>query len=658
MTSPMQQQSVRRKLVYFVLIIALFTATLVLRTAKGFGVEAQAKALELREEDFGEVELTGSLVRLTLTGSRGAAVCSLWIAAIEKQKKNQWNELELVVQSLTKLQPHFITPWLFQSWNLAYNVSVESDQIKDRYFYITRGIQLMAEGIRRNQYNPDLRFHQGLYYQSKIGSSDEKNTMRALFQLSCIDPVEWDYKKLRKRDGQGQLTEDVDLLAFAEFCRKHPHLVRRLHDQLGKETPNDVVDFLRQNEKIPTRYEDLPLEEGARRDKKASRLKPAGEQFPLLAPPSNYSKIHDVIEPGANEAVDDEFDNYLTARAWHSYAQDPLPPPHQNIGDRKQNPDPRQYRLPKAPATIIYRNYPARAQAYFAEYLEKEGWFDEGWAVGEVFPDLPVPPTERVGAGTASEAWRRAHEMYMAYGRENGLYLDPIEFKNQEDKARLIVERYRLGPGAPPPELPPDDRRKPELVESVGAYRQIHWYERDRNMTNYPYFYSKTKVEALPQAVKARKLFFEADRLQKSAARLEDALALYRSPNALPAWRKLFEEYPDFARDSLIQEETYEVQLKYLELAEEIITKKRLESVLLLQQFLLRAAVGPPALPLAGWPIPDKLIHFPSAGTRGAVLVEPVLHGPFNGVNERGQPFISTDSIYRIRVRKRGGQAQ
>src|SRR5207247_819817 len=146
-------------------------------------VTSQANELELREITRGEnPELLGSTLRLLLTGSRGAAVTILWKAAIDKQMMNEWNELELIVRSLTKLQPHFLTPWLFQSWNLAYNVSVESDRIRDKYFYMVQGIELLAEGERQNRNNPDLRFNMGFYNQHKIGLSDESNTLRCLYQ--------------------------------------------------------------------------------------------------------------------------------------------------------------------------------------------------------------------------------------------------------------------------------------------------------------------------------------------------------------------------------------------------------------------------------------------------------------------------------------------
>src|SRR5947209_3727592 len=169
MASPYQQQSFQRKLIYIGLIAALFTVSFLFRR---YWVEAKADELALREESHGEVELSGSAVRLMLSGSRGLVVCVLWNEAIEKQKKNQWNELEMLVRSVTKLQPHFIKPWLHQSWNLAYNVSVECHDLRDMYFYITRGLELMAEGERQNRNNPEMRYSIGLYAQHKICQSD------------------------------------------------------------------------------------------------------------------------------------------------------------------------------------------------------------------------------------------------------------------------------------------------------------------------------------------------------------------------------------------------------------------------------------------------------------------------------------------------------
>src|SRR5262249_18927134 len=220
------QQSLQRKLIYIGLIVVLFTGSWVFR--KGV-VEAQAEELSLREQNLGAVELTGSAIRLSLTGSRGFAVAILWMNAMEKQKKNQWDELELLVSSVTKLQPHFMTPWLFQSWNLSYNVAVKCDAIADQYFYIARGMELLADGERQNQNQPELRFAMGEYGQQKICQGDRKITLHSLFQMSSIRPELRDPNRFYRQDRDGRRA--IDLEAFEKFCQENPRLVRRLREQ-------------------------------------------------------------------------------------------------------------------------------------------------------------------------------------------------------------------------------------------------------------------------------------------------------------------------------------------------------------------------------------------------------------------------------------------
>src|SRR5580693_8689473 len=106
MASPFQQRALQRKLIYTALILVLFTVAWVWRH---YVVDTQAAELAIREESRGEVDLIGSLVRLCTIGSRGVATCFVWSQALDAQKKNQWNELELLVQTMSKLQPHFIT---------------------------------------------------------------------------------------------------------------------------------------------------------------------------------------------------------------------------------------------------------------------------------------------------------------------------------------------------------------------------------------------------------------------------------------------------------------------------------------------------------------------------------------------------------------------
>src|SRR5688500_2868909 len=163
---------------------------------------------------------------------------------------------------VTKLQPNFITPWIFQSWNIAYNVSVEMHGSGDMYYYIVRGIQLLAEGERRNKRSPDMRYQIAFYYQNKFGVSDTVEVLRCLFDLSCMPPSERNISELRD-----PVTREVNREAFKRFCAKHPHFVRRLRgeeappqdkrarEKLRAATPDEIVRFLEINYKeLPSRY--------------------------------------------------------------------------------------------------------------------------------------------------------------------------------------------------------------------------------------------------------------------------------------------------------------------------------------------------------------------------------------------------------------------
>ncbi len=565
MANVFQQQARTRKLIYTAIILALFTASLMHRRLV---VEPAAEDLQLREVSRGEVELTSSAVRLTLTGSRGLAVTMLWWQALQEQDRHKWNEVELLVGSITKLQPYFVTPWLFQSWNLAFNVSVENDKPRDKYYYVSRGLQLLAEGERRNQGtfdsegrprfpgNPDMRYHLAFTYQLKIGTSDEKHAMQCLLDLSCIDPAKRDPDKLSASSATGR---DVDLKAFEAFCRDHPRLVRRLSETLDYNTPKLIVAYLKDNYVLPARFT---------YDKKTlsgeSVLELPRAQFPIVPyPPQGPSYPN----PESREFSREALDVFLLSRTWFSYAQLPLPPPFKNPGVDEPPFDPVHDRLPRNMTTMIFRGAPARAQGYIAERLEEEGWFDqEGWFNREWFEAQKGPDEELAPFGTepkysAVRAWNAAHKMYLDFGVANGLYVTAAERRQLNEEAGLF--RKKFGATA-------QDRlelRKDQQVGAIGkswrAHQKLSWNDHYRLLTNFDDHLYEAEAEADPRTVRARRLFFEAKQLARSG---ESPRALYYYELALPLWLNVLLQYPRFASIQTLQEDTYEAEIKYLRL--------------------------------------------------------------------------------------------
>ncbi len=674
MASPFQQQSLYRKLTYAALILVLFTVAWGWRTREislfGMdikGVDKQAESLSIREQSHGEVDWLGALARLSTIGTRGAATCVLWVNAQEAQKKNQWNELELYARSLTKLQPHFITPWIFQSWNLSYNVSVESDRINDKYFYITRGIGLLAEGERQNRDNPDIRWSIGFFMQHKICQSDETNVLRSLSQLSMIPPNERDPGRF------WTASQEINWTELEDFCKMHPQLVRRLREGIRKERRSeqlrqfrcekaeDVVQFLQDNFRVPTLWVD-PLNSsapGAWKPKQES-LKPLADRFPVLPPrhetsrpyqqPPDPTALHDESQ------LLDEHDAYQLARAWYSYSQEPLPEPDRLPGSSKQIVNSVYQRMNKHSMTIIFRTHPAQAQRFTAERLQEEGWFDDsGWDISDWFSEgFSGDKQAVVGGGKYSwslVAWKRALEAWNKFGTENHLLLSTAEQENLEKRAKAFAEKKHIQDAMQLAAMR-DEGLDPETKEELFAAKFLRDLVQYKTICNFDVHYNRAQIESQEATVQARKIFFEALDAQRLRNDEPAALRKYLDPAGMKAWRdKVLMKNKVFRNDSLIQEQTYQIQLRYSDLYSRLHGRgfKAQAAGLLLIPALNPPGGGVCPLGLAIW-LPT-LIEKDQGKEKTSLKVDwdnPLLGGPFDVNDEEGQPLISEVSRRQV----------
>jgi hypothetical protein len=650
-----------RKVGYVILVIYLFTFAFFWRRVV---VDAAANQLAVREQSRGDVHLTGSLVRLSLGGFRGLTTCYLWNLAMDKQMKNQLNELEVIVGWLTELQPHFNTPWLFQSWNLAYNVSNKTDRISDKYFYVTRGIRLLADGERQNHDDPDLRFELATTYQHKICQSDETNVHRSLFQLSLIPPNERDPARFTTKSGRQKMDKE-GLKEFIKFCEKHPQLIRRLREGIHKDsiseqrrlftcpTPEAVVQFLADNYRIPSLYpEEKPTPTGGKWvEKNDSKPDPdVLERFPVLPPPRSYppgSAIH-IFQPYPDMGEDltdespygqavDSWDGYIVARSWFSYSQEPLPDPDDEWpGEYKPIVDPVHQHLNRHMNTLIFRQYPARAQGYVAERLEEEGWFDnEGWSTkgAEWFPAY-------IGGqeNWATNAWSEAFKMWKAHGERNHILLPPDEEKRIHAEAEKYRELRHLAAGSP---LTSESSTDPEVQKLWRAAQFYSLYLSNRNLTVFSHHYYRSLVEKDPKAVRARKLFFQANALASTGSTFL-ALQKYQDPDALEAWATILADHPDFRDDSLMQEESYEIQVNYLDVLNRALPANE-----------IKAQLGLVALAGSGvttWLNPAALLEVGRPDRFPGVTV---VKGPFDRQQPDGTPWIPGHVRKQVDERRR-----
>lgn len=168
-----------RKILYGLLIVGVF----MLMFPYSNWLNEEKKRRDLGEAAIGQVDTGSFMLKLALLGgARGIAANVLWTRAEELKKDQDWDRLKTTVDLITKLQPHFLSIWTFQSWNLAYNVSVEWDAPEDKYEWIKKGIQFVQEGVKKNRRSPDLRWDTAWTYYHKLGFSDESIILRRLFR--------------------------------------------------------------------------------------------------------------------------------------------------------------------------------------------------------------------------------------------------------------------------------------------------------------------------------------------------------------------------------------------------------------------------------------------------------------------------------------------
>ena len=63
---------------------------------------------------------------VALGGFRGLISNFLWMRANDLQQDDKFFEAEQLADWITKLEPTFASVWVFQGWNMAYNISVRS----------------------------------------------------------------------------------------------------------------------------------------------------------------------------------------------------------------------------------------------------------------------------------------------------------------------------------------------------------------------------------------------------------------------------------------------------------------------------------------------------------------------------------------------------
>lgn len=147
------------------------------------GILAQARQrFGLSQTQLGQIDPTSETIKLATFGMRGVAALVLWEKANDYKMKEDWANFAATLNQIIKVQPHFISVWIHQAWNMSYNVSVEFDNYRERYRWIIKGINYLKQGMEYNKFEPRLVWENGWVIAQKIGRADEHRQYRRLFK--------------------------------------------------------------------------------------------------------------------------------------------------------------------------------------------------------------------------------------------------------------------------------------------------------------------------------------------------------------------------------------------------------------------------------------------------------------------------------------------
>lgn len=168
------RRETRIQLVAVVIMLAclLGSAAIAVRMTDLAGRAQLSYADRAEDGDRWEVSLG-----IAMGAFRGIFVNALWMRANDMKEAGKFYDAVDLARAITRLQPRFPRVWIFHAWNLAYNISVQTQTREERWNWVNQGLAILRdEGIPANP--NDMLMHKELawIYLHKIqGYTDDAN---------------------------------------------------------------------------------------------------------------------------------------------------------------------------------------------------------------------------------------------------------------------------------------------------------------------------------------------------------------------------------------------------------------------------------------------------------------------------------------------------
>jgi hypothetical protein len=525
----MRRSNFTRKLFYMGLALALFVVILQVRKP----IDAIRTDRGLSETTLGDVDPTSATMVLVLGGMRGIAVNFLWAQALELQKNEDWYAYEPVVESIIKLQPHFVRVWTFQGWNLAYNISVEWDQIDDKYYWIKHGIKFLQRGTRMNADSPELLWDVGWTYFHKIGKSDEAMLMRKKFQQDVEPEI----------DAQG-----------------------RVQPAFNPEGLDNFMASLKWFQSAVTKLDEPPIKKPKRMGEVPFRSYPAHARTNSVQAEEEEGQFGERIAAGWlyalqlwNEFADFEYAYTEGKKVKLDYTRDIYDDLYRSVtlmtrAESLRRGLPMDW-VQADPRELVAHTYLVWSELTAADIEKlsseertkrKSEWATEVWAM--IVRDMPQLLTE-FGQSTIDilpvGAADHLKEMRTTFEKAKGL--DPnllVRDDAEGERVRKLFAEF----GAP--------------AEKLGAlaHEELYWCDRYATMANFRYWKERAVAESESDTISVRQLFYTG---LESFRDGDPETAHTKLKQGLEIWKTVLDKFPRMKADDLTVEETVRIVTAY-----------------------------------------------------------------------------------------------
>lgn len=183
------------------------------------------------------VQTGGDSLPVTLSAGTGVfralAINFLWLRSSELKRQGRFFESSALARAITRLQPRLPGVWVYQSWDLAYNMSTLSPR-EESFGWVVEGIGLLNdEGIHYNPSSYQLYAQLAFLYLNRIGAHPESDT-RHFYRTELarvFEPKDRTPEADRHARWRETLEHGVDPARLEELARREgiPRLDLRAH---------------------------------------------------------------------------------------------------------------------------------------------------------------------------------------------------------------------------------------------------------------------------------------------------------------------------------------------------------------------------------------------------------------------------------------------